>query len=362
MAAGMTDEATPPPADSTVAEGHHDVGRRRRWRVAWRLVAVVAAALLLAGTAVCIRSYAAYRGSIPKDLRYGGVNAVWLAHRWVGEDSVDYDGLAEMLRVNEITDAYFHVGPISADGTIPQSRFPYAAQLVAELRRRLPELRIQAWMGQIEAALGGVLDLDDRAVRSRIVATAERFLDLGFDGIHYDIEPIFPGDERFIDLLAATRSRIDQRGSGLLSVATMELEPFRGAARLGRAVVRRYHAWTADYYEQVAGHVDQLAVMTYDAALPTDWLYGALVRRQTIQLARRLPDDVTLLIGIPSYAEGNLGHWPGAENVRSGVRGVRLGLAGLDPADRTQVGIAIYAGWTTDDEEWRTYRRDWLRS
>lgn len=74
------------------------------------------------------------------------MNALWLAHRWVGEEhsAADYDRLAELLRPHQISDALFHVGPIGGDGTIPSARFPNAERLVAELQRRLPGLRVQA--------------------------------------------------------------------------------------------------------------------------------------------------------------------------------------------------------------------------
>lgn len=317
--------------------------------------------VLLVATVFGAVFYSAYHRSIPDDVGSAGSNALWLGHAWVGEThtAADYDELAELLRTNEITDALFHVGPIEADGTIPTERFPNAGELAAELHDQLPRLRVQAWMGQNEAARGGPLDLDDIEARERIVATAGQFLDLGFDGIHYNIEPIFPGDQRFLDLLTATR-RLTERHGAVLSTATMELEAVPGAAGLGRWVVSRYHAWTLDYFAEVSERGDQVAVMTYDSAAPTDWLYGALVREQTSRLARRL-DDVQIFIGIPSYGDANLGHWPGAENVRSGVRGVRLGMADIDEADRSQIGIAVYAEWTTTAEEWRTYQQDWLR-
>lgn len=136
-------------------------------------------------------------------------------------------------------------------------------------------------------------------------------------------------------------------------------EPFGGAASLGRRVASRYHAWTTDYFEEVASRVDQVAVMTYDSAMPTDWLYGAVVRQQTSDLAELIGDETMVLIGIPSYDESNIGHRPSAENVRSGIRGVRLGLADL-AEDAPTVGIAVYTEWTMDTDEWATWRRDWL--
>lgn len=90
--------------------------------------------------------------------------------------------------------------------------------------------------------------------------------------------------------------------------------------------------------------------MTYDSAMPTDWLYGAVVRQQTSELARRL-DGLTSFVGVPTYDEFNPDHWR-AEITASGIKGVRLGLADTDESRRSRVGVAIYAEWTTDAEEW----------
>lgn len=333
----------------------------RGWRRVARAIVVTLAALGIVVTVAGSAFYASYHETIPDDVRSSGTNALWLRHQWVGEPHTpaDYDDLAEMLRDNGITDAFFHVGPLEGDGTIPPERFPYASRLVDAMHERYPGLHVQAWIGQNEAQRGGPLDLDDVAARDRIVATTEVFLAMGFDGIHYNIEPIFPGDERFLDLLDKTRVMTD-RYDAVLGTATMELEPFGGAASLGRRVASRYHAWTTDYFEDVAARVDQVAVMTYDSAMPTDWLYGAVVRQQTSELAALIGDETTVFIGIPSYDESNVGHRPGAENVRSGIRGVRLGLADLGD-DAPAIGAAIYAEWTTNADEWATWRRDWLR-
>jgi hypothetical protein len=44
------------------------------------------------------------------------------------------------------------------------------------------------------------------------------------------------------------------------------------------------------------------------------------------------------------------------------VRGVRRGAEGLNPAAARQLGVAIYADWTTEPAEWETYKRLWLQA
>lgn len=104
--------------------------------------------------------------------------------------------------------------------------------------------------------------------------------------------------------------------------------------------------------------MDQVAVMTHDTALPVDWLHGPFVQRQ-VRLIAAASGDATVLVGVPSYEEPNLGHHPRAENVQVGVRAVRKGIGHLPPDRRDGVGIALYAEWTTDESEWADLRQSW---
>jgi hypothetical protein len=289
-----------------------------------------------------------------------GPNAVWAAHRWVGEvhPAAAYDRLVSTLRDNRISDVFFHVGPLAADGTIDPARYPHAGTLVAEVRRRAPGLRLQAWIGQREARGGGPLDLDDEAVRGRIVDTARRFLDLGFDGIHYNFEPLFDGDRRLFALLDATAALTAARGR-TLSVATYEVEPLPGSGGLIDLAFPEASLWSRAYYGEVARRVDQVAVMLYDTALPRHWLFTAFAAHQTAAIRRAVGGRATLFIGVPTYDDRRWNFDPAAENLESALAGVAHALDGraAAPAD---FGLAVYANWTTDGDEWTTWRRRWL--
>ena len=142
----------------------------------------------------------------------------------------------------------------------------------------------------------------------------------------------------------------------LLSLATTEIEPFAGANLLVNVTLPDAVLWSQADYRDAAARVDQLAVMTYNTALPWDWLYGSFVAFETRRIAEAVDGKATVLIGVPTYEEPSRTFHPDAENMESALRGVRLALAGLPP-DR--LGVAIYARWTTDDVEWATYRRLW---
>jgi spore germination protein YaaH len=155
-----------------------------------------------------------------------------------------------------------------ADGSIPSDRYPDAKVFLRDLHRDDPGLRPQAWIGVIQSTGGGPLDLADPRVRANIVRTAARFLSLGFQGIHYDIEPVLPGDRNFLALLGDTHS-LTRRRRAVLSVATEALDSLPVGGGLVRSLIGSYHTWTLGYFLQVARRVDQIAVMTYGDGIPT---------------------------------------------------------------------------------------------
>jgi hypothetical protein len=290
-----------------------------------------------------------------------GPNAAWVGHRWVQVPlgSSDYSALARQFAQHRITDAFFHVGPLDGRGRIPAGRYAHATTLLRSLKARMPELRIQAWMGQVARQAGGPLDLSNATVRAEIVRTASRFLDLGFDGVHLNIEPLPSGDPDFLSLLDAAL-RLTRSKAKLLSVATDELEPAPGLAWLTGRLPIRGGFWSEGYYRAVAARVDQIAVMMYDTTLPTDWLYGSLVAWETRRIVELIGDGATLFMGVPTYEDRRFSFRPEAENICSALRGVQHGLAAGKAGPPAGFGLAIYANWTTEPAEWAVYRREWL--
>jgi hypothetical protein len=327
-------------------------------RRACRIAALVLLLIAVGVAAFAGVAYLDYHRDPPLQQQSGPVG-LWLEHRWVGQAQTgeSYDALADELRRHGVTDVFAHVGPLDGHGAIPLERYPNAASFVAALHARLPGMHVQAWMGQMEKRRGGPLDLADAGTRAGILQTAALFLDLGFDGIHYDIEPLQRDDAALHALLDATRTLTRARGR-LLSLATTEIEPFPGANALVNTRLPDAVLWSPSDYRAAAARVDQLAVMSYNTALPWDWLYGSFVAFETQHIATAVDGKAAIMMGVPTYEEPGWTFHPGAENMESALRGVRLALAGTSPRP-AQVGVAIYAHWTTDDAEWATYRRLW---
>ncbi|HEY7347713.1 MAG TPA: glycosyl hydrolase family 18 protein [Ktedonobacterales bacterium] len=291
-------------------------------------------------------------------------NAVWAEHAWVGESHTpqEYDDLAALLRQEQIGYLFPHVGPLNGDGTIPLDLYPNAAAFVREMKSRLPNLKILAWIGQIEKDGGGPLDMSNAQTRANIAAEARRFTQaLGFDGIHYDIEPVHNLNPHFIDLLDETRAAIGS--SKVLSISAPKWAPAARVIPFVQAISGRGTAWWTTYYFLiVSSHIDQLVVMMYNTALPTADLYETLVKQETAHILdanSHAQHPAQVLIGIPTYHDNGPGFHDSAENMFSGLRGV---TAGLNSGEDTSHfgGIAIYPLWLTTESDWQTYNHLWL--
>lgn len=290
-------------------------------------------------------------------------NALWMKHAWVGEIHTDqeYMLLAQNLKKYSVSDAFFHVGPLDADGTISKNKYRYAPQLLESMHKYYPELRVQAWVGQVEKAWGGPLDLKNEKVVAQIVSTSSLLLHDGFDGIHYNIEPIADGSREFVEILKRTHLETKAMGK-VLSVATDDLEPFFGAEKLLAYISKNVTFWSPTYYVEVASHVDQIAMMSYDTGLSKDFLFAAYIYLQTKNLISLVPASTTVFMGVPTYEDKRENFYPTAENVYSALFGIRNALDDLakDKKLAREIGIGVYAEWTTDEQEWEFVKKKWI--
>lgn len=286
-------------------------------------------------------------GGAPPGLAGPGNDGLWTAHRWFDDSDREPVGdaeLAEMVarcRQLGIRHLFVHAGPVDARGEIPR----FAPERWARVRDAFgPDFRRYAYLGAINRQYWGVaddtLDLGDPAARARIAEVCRTLVaDAGFDGIHYDIEPIQDGDAGFLALLEATRAALPPGAP--ISVATPHFRP-----PLMPPVDPFTRFWTADYYRKVAFRCDQVAYMGYDSMMPTSGLYERFMRYQLRSMGPLIACE--LLVGVPTYDEPTASHMAGVETVESGLRGARLGGFGQ--------GVAIYADWTTSAREWTEFR------
>ncbi|WP_328978095.1 hypothetical protein [Streptomyces canus] len=333
-------------------------GRRRLLR---RGLIGLALVLLLPLLTVAVALRLNYAGDPADGTRTRGKDAIWLGHAWVDGRKTDADvtALARRLRDTGIRDLYVHAGPLEHDGTLPGSAYPKARWLIGAVHKAAPGIRVQAWLGdKLATESPDGLRLTEKDTRAAVVRSTRRILDAGFDGAHFDLEPLHSGDEDYLDLLDALHQVTRAHGVPL-SVAAHQIDPLPALHSVAGTLTGHPKWWSQAYFGQVARRVDQIAVMSYDTATPLESLYGGYVAQQTSLALEVTPASTDLLMGLPFFHETKLGHRAAAETVPAAVRGVRLGLSRTD-ADRANFGVALYVDFAATEADWTAYEKDWV--
>lgn len=278
---------------------------------------------------------------------------MWLGVEWVNAPHAPEEiaTLASMLTKRQIRYVFVYASYLKPDGRFNPTH-AYAAEFVQTLKAVNPDLNVQAWIGLPLAHVA----LSNALVRKEIALFCVDLVEEGFDGVHLDPEPIFSNDLNVLALLDEVRSTLGPEFT--LSIATRRIWPI--FPTVPWPIVGRV-AWHASYYREVASRVDQIAVMTYDSAMPLACLYRYWTRFQVIEVSRAVGNTgVQLFFGIPTSEETTWTHRPRAENMRSGLKGVIDGLNDAGSYPTAVTGVAIYPYWETDEDEWRVYEELWL--
>lgn len=285
-----------------------------------------------------------------------GTNAVWLEHDWVGNFKSEKEiyQLVEKLKKYQFKTVFVHVGPLGKDGTIDPNIYKYSINFVDTVRKFDKDIELQAWLGQMRSKI----DLGDPGVRHNIVKQSIIMAQLvNFDGVHFDIEPVWDQDLDFIELLKETREALPD--DKVISVALAEFIPESLVWMTEK--VRGFENYNSQVnYKNVEKYADQIVVMVYDTGIDRDWLYKWLVKEQTIWLSSMLK-KAEIFIGIPAYDEIKTGFNPKVENMKNGLQGIVNGLNNLRSDEDNFAGVAIYPYWEIDESEWQTYENLWLK-
>lgn len=283
-------------------------------------------------------------------------NAVWIGHEWVGEKKSDQEvqELVNNLKAYQIDTVFVHVGPLNKEGTIDPETYKYSLDFMNSVRRFDDSIQYQAWLGQVR----NKIDLRDKDVRNNIsnlcVILAEM---VDFDGIHFDIEPVWDGDTDFILLLKEVREDLDE--DKVISVALAELIP-QSFLWLTEHIHTFENYNSEVNYENVAQYADQIVAMIYDTSIESEWVYRWYVNEQTIRITD-LIGDREVFIAIPAYDEAKPGFNPEVENIENGLRGIIKGLNNFRSDEYNFAGVAIYSYWEMDEDEWGIYENLWLK-
>lgn len=282
-------------------------------------------------------------------------NGLWLGHRWYtgvgvrdGEPitDADVDALVETFDRRGVAYAFIHVGPVRDDGSIEDA----PGEVLAELGRRAPGVARLAWLGaRVEK-----IPLSTSAFQRGLVETIASLREAGFEGVHFDFEPLHDDHPGYLETLEAVREAFGR--DFVISQATPRAGPFG----VSFGPLRRSF-WSEGFYRDTMARSDQTVVMAYDTGLDFTKGYVAFVRHQTRLLGVWACDtpDHQLLIGLPSYEDVPIYSDPQVENLRTASQGVRAALE-LDAYSGCLAGVAVYAYWVTDDDEWLDFERHWV--
>ena len=326
----------------------------KRLRLALR---VGAGLLVLAGVGLVWLGFAPTGDDRPHPFNHDR-NAVWLEHRWLEREQpeAEMEALFARLESRGVAYAFPHLIPFNAAGRLPLHSRPQMRAFLATARRIAPGLKLLPWVGGVRRGYRrtrpGSVDLGDLGQRQRIVAECRGLIDEGFDGVHVNIEPVSDGSDDFLALLRALRTAVGP--DRILSLSAIRPAPFA-------IPVAPNFVWTTDYYGRVAGVADQIVVMAYDTALPTESLYRryvAYAAQAGTEAILKAHSPARLLMGVPTYDETGVMHRARVETPENAILGIVAGLRGLGGGG-TFEGVALYAEWTTDPAEWAVYERLW---
>ena len=325
-------------------------------KVAWRLFKAALVLLVLGVGLLAYLAYSPFGDAAPHPFNQDR-NAVYLEHKWLEKTQTpeEMTALFTKLKQRGVLYVFPHLIPFNGAGRLPVHDREQMRAFLATARQVAPDVKVLPWIGGLRVGYRrqkvGTVDLIDLGQRQRIVAECRGLMDEGFDGIHVNVEPVNNGNAEFLALLRALRTAVGPDRT--LSVSAIRPGP------IAVSVAPNFF-WTRDYYWRVASLADQVVVMSYDTALPTAPLYRRYVAWVSSALTRKLADgsSARVLVGVPTYDDTNFMHRSGVETLENGLLGVVAGLRGVGGGG-TFEGVALYAEWTTGEQEWQTYDRLW---
>jgi len=322
--------------------------------------------LLLAVVVLPVLGYAVWSpGQVVTDGRYDrGTNGVWMSHRWLGDDAWFVDNGREKLREQYRDPAYIdqtlealagrgmvdlmpHLCPCDARGALPAWDAEQVERVLDAADRH--GQRVLPWVGGVFG--DGALP-EREAWRAAFVASVVALLEAHprLAGVHLNVEPWPSGHAGMLRLLEELRSAMPE--GKVLSVAAYP-PPTRWQPDA-------HVHWDEPYFRAVAQRCDHLAVMMYDAAVPTGKLYTHLMARWTEEVVD-WSEGRDVLLGLPAYDDAGVGyHDPAVENLETALAGIHAGLGRLDGGQQSlgasgYRGVALYSLWEMDDAEWALY-------
>lgn len=281
---------------------------------------------------------------------------IWLGRKWVRSrpSAGAIRQLGQLLARRGIRYAFPLVGSFRASGGLWRGS-SHARNTLVRLRKSCPGLKIIPWVY-------GFLNKHAFPERTRWRSRAARDIihlvgKLGADGIHMDVEPKFGSFGQIPGRAMARLLQILRRKAGRLFIS-LALHPLKSPS-----FSRGLEPASA---QMLVAFADQITVMAYDTAISRARRFRHMVTEQ-IGLWQKLAflekSRCRFLMGTATYDRHSNRrfrqlHDPRVENIRNTALGVAAGISLLS-RPHSWDGLALFAGYTTDIKEWRTFKEYW---
>ena len=237
------------------------------------------------------------------------------------------------LKNHNIKYLYVDIGETSDNGKIetPESEIIYFLDIIEEFEGNnnyefvlLPYSEINTYD----------YDVNDEFVTNYIESYI-RMIELGFDGIYIDIEPV-RDKEYFLSLV----KRVDDM---LSSDSIIGL--YSGAVSTSKISENEWE-WEISFFDKVSENVDLILVPSYDTDFVDEERYNSFVKNQVRLLSQGNKIRSNLVYGIPVHKEG-------VETIGNSFGSYVSEVKKYQ--DNKFIGIGIFSEWTMDEEEWGVY-------
>lgn len=293
-------------------------------------------------------------------------NALWIGTEWTYDEYTDeqLNALVNRLREHKIGTVYAWVSYLQGDDTWRQATtgaWDRVKVFRQQLKERYPEVEIFGWLS-LPVDVGDGYRMDEPEVLDLIANLSGQLItEFNFDGVFLNIEPVWNGDQNFLELLRRVRATV---GTDVPIAAAIppDWRPLNADIPVPQLIAPGTE-WATEYKQNVALLVDHLAIMSYNSGLTAPADYSRWMAYQVATYANAvaaLDINTQILIGIPTHDAELPGHDPLVETVPAAIDGLELGIEQAGDAARFVRGAVIWAGWTTDDTEWAQFKRDWV--
>lgn len=299
-------------------------------------------------------------------------NALWLGEDWTQrpQDEVAMRGLVRRLREDDIGIVFAWVSWLQSNNTWsgiqpgPNSFAQVENEIeafVQQFNAAYPEADLYGWI-QVPASFGSGSRLGNGDLQEEVAVFSLNLLNrFGFDGVFLDVDVIANGDDNYLAILRRMRTMLPEDAQVVVALPP-DWTP--SEAEIPRPeIIAEGTALTDAYKQRIALLADIIVVRAFNSYLEQPQDYAAWMAYQVRSYALAvdaLATGTELLIGVPTYDDDPPAHMPNVETISTAVEGIRAGLDAAGEARRVFRGVAVYADWETDEDEWQAYRRAWL--